>query len=128
MRRHAPRCFGLAPIDDKGPSARQGRPAPSRKPGPLAKAWLDSAYVGYLFLRMKTKLTLYVDKAAVKRGKLWARRRKIPLSRVVESHLNRLTAADAGERFLAKWQGAFKLDPAALKDERVAAIMAKHAR
>jgi hypothetical protein len=47
---------------------------------------------------------------------------------VVESHLNRLTAADAGERFLAKWQGAFKLDPAALKDERVAAIMAKHVR
>lgn len=77
---------------------------------------------------MKTKLTLYVDQAAVKRGKLWARRRKIPLSRVVESHLNRLTAANAGERFLAKWQGAFKLDPAALKDERVAAIMAKHMR
>ena len=77
---------------------------------------------------MKTKLTLYVDKAAVKRGKAWARRRKIPLSRVVESHLNRLTAPDAGERFLAKWQGAFKLDSAALKDERVAAIMAKHVR
>lgn len=77
---------------------------------------------------MKTKLTLYVDKAAVKRGKLWARRRKVPLSRVVENHLNRLTDADAGERFLAKWQGAFKLDPAALKDERVAAIVAKHMR
>ena len=58
----------------------------------------DSAYVRTWLLRMKTKLTLYVDQAAVKRGKLWARRRKIPLSRVVESHLNRLTAADAGER------------------------------
>ena len=67
---------------------------------------------------MKTKLTLYVDKAAVKRGKLWARRRNIPLSQVVERHLNRLAAPDAGERFLAKWQGAFKLDPAALKDKR----------
>lgn len=77
---------------------------------------------------MKTKLTLYVDQAAVKRGKLWARRRKIPLSHVVESHLNRLTAADAGERFLSKWQGAFKLDPAALKDQRAAAIVAKHMR
>lgn len=77
---------------------------------------------------MKTKLTLYVDKAAVKRGKVWARRRKVPLSRVVEDHLNRLVAADAGERFLAKWQGAFKFDPAALKDERVAAITAKHMR
>ena len=77
---------------------------------------------------MKTKLTLYVDQAAVKRGKLWARRRNIPLSHVVENHLNRLTAADAGERFLMKWQGAFKLDPAMLKDERVAAIVAKHVR
>ncbi len=36
--------------------------------------------------------------------------------------------ADAAERFLAKWQGAFKLNPAALRDERVAAIMAKHVR
>ncbi len=77
---------------------------------------------------MKTKLTLYVDRAAVTRGKLWARRRQVPLSRVVEDHLNRLASADAGERFLAKWQGAFKLDPAALKDERAAAIAAKHLR
>lgn len=95
--------------------------------GPVGKP-VDYSHVGHCFLRMKTKLTLYVDKAAVKRGKLWARRRKVPLSRVVENHLNRLTAADAGERFLAKWQGAFKLDPAALKDERVAAIVAKHMR
>ncbi|BET65687.1 hypothetical protein ASA1KI_06050 [Opitutales bacterium ASA1] len=77
---------------------------------------------------MKTKLTLYVDEAAVKRGKAWARRRKIPLSKVVESHLNRLPVLDAGERFLAKWQGAFELDSAALEDERVAAIVAKHVR
>ncbi|WP_172830199.1 DUF6364 family protein [Opitutus sp. GAS368] len=97
-------------------------------PDPDGKARLDSAYVSICFPRMKTKLTLYVDKAAVKRGKLWARRRKVPLSWVVENHLNRLTAADAGERFLDKWQGAFKLDPTALKDERVAAIVAKHMR
>ena len=38
------------------------------------------------------------------------------------------TVENAGERFLAKWQGAFKLDPAALKDERMAAIIAKHVR
>jgi hypothetical protein len=75
---------------------------------------------------MKTKLTLYVDHAAIKRGKVWARRRKIPLSRVVEDHLNRLGTADAGERFLAKWQGAVKFDPAALRDERASAIAAKH--
>ncbi|MEY2878340.1 MAG: hypothetical protein RLZZ15_720 [Verrucomicrobiota bacterium] len=89
---------------------------------------LDSAYVGTLFPRVKTKLTLYVDQAAVKRGKLWARRRKLPLSRVVEEHLNRLVAGDAGERFLAKWQGKFHLSPDAAKDPRAAAIMAKHVR
>ena len=77
---------------------------------------------------MKTKLTLYVEKAAVKKGKIWARRRKIPLSRVVEEHLNRLVAADAGERFLAKWQGKFTLPPNADKDSRTAAILAKHVR
>jgi Family of unknown function (DUF6364) len=78
---------------------------------------------------MKTKLTLYVDRATVKRGKLWARRRKLPLSQVVEAHLDRLTSTpDAGERFLNKWQGAFKLTPEMLKDERIAAIAAKHVR
>jgi hypothetical protein len=77
---------------------------------------------------MKTKLTLSVDRAAVRRGKLWARRRNIPLSRVVEDHLNRLVAADAGERFLAKWQGKFTLSADAAKDPRVAAILAKHVR
>jgi hypothetical protein len=77
---------------------------------------------------VKTKLTLYVDQAAVKRGKSWARRRKIPLSRVVEEHLNRLVAADAGERFLAKWQGKFTLSADAANDPRAAAIIAKHVR
>ena len=104
------------------------RPRIRLQPQDPAGKPVDSSYVELCFLRMKTKLTLYVDQAAVKRGKLWARRRNVPLSHVVENHLNRLTAADAGERFLAKWQGAFKLDPAALKDERVAAIVTKHLR
>jgi len=77
---------------------------------------------------MKTKLTLYVEKAAVKRGKIWARRQKIPLSRVVEEHLNRLVTAGAGERFLAKWQGKFTLPASVAKDPRSAAILAKHVR
>jgi len=77
---------------------------------------------------VKTKLTLYVEETAVKKGKAWARRRKIPLSSIVEDHLNRLPTAGEGERFLAKWQGAFKVEPDALKDERAAAIAAKHMR
>jgi hypothetical protein len=95
---------------------------------PASGPTIDSSYVGHCFVRMKTKLTLYVDQAAVRRGKLWARRRGIPLSRVVEDHLRRLAAPDAGERFLAKWRGAFKFNPESLKDERVAAIVAKHLR
>lgn len=75
---------------------------------------------------METKPTLSVSAKPVQQAKTVARRCRVPLShRLVK---NRLTAADAGERFLDKWQGAFKLDPAALKDERVAAIMAKHVR
>jgi hypothetical protein len=77
---------------------------------------------------VKTKLTLYVEESAVKRGKAWARRRRIPLSSVVEAHLNRLPAEGDGERFLAKWDGAFKIDSGSLKDERAAAIAAKHMR
>ncbi len=42
---------------------------------------------------MKTKLTLYVDKAAVKRGKVWARRRNVPLSGVRQNSSDGETTA-----------------------------------
>jgi hypothetical protein len=77
---------------------------------------------------MKTKLALDMNKAAVTRGKSSASRHKAPVSRVGENHPIRPTSTDAGERFLTKWQGAFKIDPATLKDERAAAIAAKHIR
>jgi hypothetical protein len=77
---------------------------------------------------MKVKLTLYVDRAAVHRGKAWARRRKVPLSHLVEEHLNRAEEPSAGERFLAKWQGKFTLPADIGDDPRAAAILAKHAR
>lgn len=88
-------------------------------------------YVRNLFLRVKTKLTLSVNAKSVQRAKAVARRRGVPLSRLVEEHFDRLApAADKhdSEAFFARWQGMFKIDPAALKDERVAAIMAKHVR
>ena len=80
---------------------------------------------------MKTKLTLSVSAKSVRRAKAVARRRGVPLSRLVEEHFDRLAPATGqhdSEAFFARWQGAFKLDPAALKDKRVAAIMAKHVR
>jgi hypothetical protein len=79
---------------------------------------------------MKTKLTLSVGAKSVQRAKAVARRRGVPLSRLVEEHFDRLAAAGKqdSEAFFARWQGAFKIDPAALKDDRIAAIMAKHVR
>lgn len=79
------------------------------------------------YVRMKVKLTLYVDQASVRRGKAWARRRKVPLSRLVEEHLNRAEEPGAGERFVAKWQGRFAVPEGARDDPRVAAILDKHA-
>lgn len=80
---------------------------------------------------MKTKLTLSVSAQSVRRAKAFARRRGVPLSRLVEEQFDRLAPAEGNhdsEAFFARWQGAFKLDSAALKDERVAAIKAKHVR
>lgn len=80
---------------------------------------------------MKTKLTLSVNAKSVQRAKAVARRRGVPLSRLVEEHFDRLASAAGkhdSDAFFARWQGAFKINPEALKDERVAAIMAKHVR
>ena len=92
---------------------------------------LDSAYVRTLLPRVKTKLTLSVSAKSIRRAKSVARRRGVPLSRLVEEHFDRLAPAggkhDSAD-FFARWQGAFKLRPDSLKDERVAAIVAKHVR
>lgn len=79
---------------------------------------------------MKTKLTLSIGAKSVQRAKAVARRRGVPLSTLVEEHFNRLASADGrdSEAFFKRWQGAFKVDPASRKDERVDAIMAKHVR
>jgi hypothetical protein len=80
---------------------------------------------------MKSKLTLSVDAAAVRRAKAAARRRGVPLSRVVEEHFEHLATAggrDDGEAFFARWQGTFRTDAAIRDDPRVAAIAAKHVR
>ena len=74
-------------------------------------------------------LTLSVRAKSSQRAKAVARHRGVPLSRPVEEYFDRLAPAAGqhdSEAFFARWQGAFKIDPAALKDERLAAIMAKH--
>jgi len=80
---------------------------------------------------MKTKLTLSVSAKSIRRAKAVARRRGVPLSRLVEEHFDRLAPAAGkhdSEAFFARWQGAFKMNPSSLKDERVAAITAKHVK
>lgn len=79
---------------------------------------------------MKTKLTLSIGAKSVQRAKAVARRRGVSLSTLVEEHFDRLASADGrdSEAFFQRWQGAFKVDPASRKDERVDAIMAKHVR
>jgi len=74
-------------------------------------------------------LALAVRAKSSQRATAVARHRGVPLSRPVEEYFDRLAPAAGqhdSEAFFAWWQGAFKIDPAALKDERVAAIMAKH--
>ena len=74
-------------------------------------------------------LTFSVRAKSSQRAKAVARHRGVPLSRPVEEYFDRLAPAAGqhdSEAFFAWWQGAFKIDPAALKDERAAAIMAKH--
>jgi hypothetical protein len=80
---------------------------------------------------MKTKLTLSVSAKSVQWAKTAARLRGVPLSRLVEEHFDRLAPAAGphdSEAFFDRWQGAFTLPPAGLKDQRMAAIRAKHVR
>lgn len=80
---------------------------------------------------MKTKLALSVSAQSSQRAKTAARRRVVPLFQVVDENVDRLDPTSDkvdGEVFLKRWQGAFKLSPESLKDERVAAIIAKHMR
>jgi hypothetical protein len=76
-------------------------------------------------------LTRSVRAKSSQRATAVPRHRGVPLSRPVEKYYDRLAPAAGqhdSEAFFARWQGAFKVDPAALKDERAAAIMAKHVR
>lgn len=80
---------------------------------------------------MKTKLTLSVSAQSVRRAKAAARRRGVPLSRLVEEHFDLLapqSGPDDAEGFFDRWQGAFQIPPASAQDDRAKAIAAKHLR
>ena len=59
---------------------------------------------------MKSKLTITVDSDLIPAAKRYARSRGVSLSAVIEQALREATG-ETGASFVAKWRGAFKLDP-----------------
>lgn len=62
---------------------------------------------------MKSKLTITVDSELIPAAKRYARSKGVSLSAVIEQALREATgeAGETGASFVAKWRGAFKLDP-----------------
>ncbi len=71
---------------------------------------------------MKEKLTLTIDRAAIKRAKAFARKEKTSVSDLVEQQFNRW-----GEpSFADRWQGKFKLPKHDPKDHRMTYLLKKY--
>ncbi len=58
-----------------------------------------------MHVSMKQKLTLTIDRDAIARAKVFAKREKTSLSQLVEQQFNRLER----ESFTRKWRGKFKV-------------------
>ncbi len=71
---------------------------------------------------MKEKLTLTIDREAIKRAKAFAKKEKTSLSQLVEGQFNRL----GGESFVEKWRGQFKVPKPDPKDPRLNYLLKKY--
>ncbi len=71
---------------------------------------------------MKEKLTLTIERDAIKRAKAFAKKERTSLSQLVESQFNRLGA----ESFVEKWQGQFKLPKPDPDDHRMNYLLKKY--
>jgi hypothetical protein len=71
---------------------------------------------------MKHKLTLTIDRAAIKRARAFAKKEKTSLSQIVEQQFNHL----GQESFVEKWYGKFKVPPANLADPRLTYLRKKY--
>ena len=71
---------------------------------------------------MKDKLTLTIDRAAIKRARAFAKREKTSLSRLVEEQFNKL----GQESFADQWYGKFPLPPANPADPRLTYLRKKY--
>ncbi|MGI8436720.1 MAG: DUF6364 family protein [Chthoniobacterales bacterium] len=71
---------------------------------------------------MKTKLTLTIDGAAIKKARAFARREKTSLSQLVEEQFKQLEQ----ESFADKWYGKFPVPPADPADHRMMRLRKKY--
>ncbi len=76
-----------------------------------------------VFIRMKAKLTITVNRELLPAAKRYARARGVSLSSIVESTLRDLSKAPR-EPFSRRWRGKFKSTER--KDERYAALAKKY--
>jgi hypothetical protein len=72
---------------------------------------------------MKKKLTVTVDEKLIPRAKLYARRRGVSVSSLIEDALRRLTDG-GGPGFVERWRGAFEAVEEG--DERYRALAEKY--
>ncbi len=49
------------------------------------------AYILFNFVRMETKLTLRLKKKIIEKGKIYAKKQKTSLSKMVENYLDKIT-------------------------------------
>lgn len=71
---------------------------------------------------MKDKLTLTIERGAIKRAKAFARRNGVSLSRIVEEQFARLETRSFSER----WYGKFKEPPPNPADPRLTYLRRKY--
>ena len=71
---------------------------------------------------MKDKLTLTVDREAIRRAKAFAKKQQVSLSHLVEEQFKRLEI----ESFAEKWRGKFKEPPPDPSDARLTYLRKKY--
>jgi hypothetical protein len=71
---------------------------------------------------MKEKLTLTVDREAIRRAKAFAKKQQVSLSHLVEEQFKRL----GGDSFAERWYGKFKEPPDDPSDARLTYLKKKY--
>lgn len=81
-------------------------------------------HVYTLHTRMKTKLTITIDRDLVPRAKRYARRKGVSLSSLIERALEEMTQGGGSVSFVDQWRGSMAL--AERDDERYRQLREKY--